>query len=287
MPAQTAYLIMGHGSEIPKTKIRNIVPPGCTLVVEVHSGEVNYISDFNNIINYTNKSIFLDPINNYKELVGAISNTQGSLAIYKEGDEYPDFQYNLLSYWNSKALKIVNPNQLMLSDSGIMEYPFESIQPNHIIPNKNIYDINSPSFDIFPDKFRNSIYPSKEVVKKFINDYNLSTFGDIIYTFNNISKTNQAKVHTLLDKYQMNKAKVMNSNEFDKIVNPEVYPPFNIKSILNVKQSQLFKKLPHGVFYNLICRTTSDKIREIAKVFYPFSYHFKIHYSCILSFAIN
>ena len=110
MPAQTAYLIMGHGSEIPKSKIRNIVPPGCTLVVEVHSGEVSYSND-NKFINYHNKSIYLDPINNYKEVVKAISNTQRTLAIYKEGDEYPDFSYTLLSYWTSESSSRLNPNE--------------------------------------------------------------------------------------------------------------------------------------------------------------------------------
>ena len=162
MAAQTAYVIMGHGREPPKSKIRNIVPSGCTLVV----GEVNYSNGLDNIINYPNKSIFLDPINNNEELVKAISNTQGSLVIYKEGDEYPDFQYTVLSTWDSKALSFLKPNELMFRDSGIMKYPFKSIQPNHIVPTNDIYDVNSPNVDIMPDKFRNSIYPTKESMER-------------------------------------------------------------------------------------------------------------------------
>ena len=51
MYAETAYVMVGHGNEIVnKSGIKNIVPPGCTLVVEVHSGELNYLVDFDKII---------------------------------------------------------------------------------------------------------------------------------------------------------------------------------------------------------------------------------------------
>ena len=277
MPAQTAYVIMGHGSEIPKTKIKNIVPPGCTLVVEVHSGELNYLSDFDNIINYPNKSIFLDPINNYKEVVKAITNTQKTLAIYKEGDEYPDFQYGLLSSWTSKSSSHVNPNQIRLRDSGIMEYPFKSIKPNHIVPKNELYDINSPNLDIFADQFRNSIYPSKEVVKNFINNNKFNTLNDIMKSMQYISETNTVKLRTICNKYKWNKNQIISSSEYLKIINPEVYNPLNIKSIIEVKQSELFKKLPPGVFYNLVCRATSNNIRETAKVFIKNDYWYSVN----------
>ena len=266
---------MGHGGEIPKSKIKNIVPPGCTLVVEVHSGEVSY-SDDNRFINYPNKSIYLDPINNYKELVKAISNTQRTLAIYKEGDEYPDFSYTLLSYWTSESSNSVNPNEIRLRDSGIMEYPFESIQPKYIKPVDDIYDINSKNLDIFVDQFRNSIYPSQKRIKDFIDDNTstnlnennrINTLKDIIESYDNFSPRNTEKIRILGNKYMWNHKKIMANNEYNKIKNPEPSDILNIKNVLNVKQSQLFKDLPPGVFYNLVCRSTSDAIRETANVF--------------------
>jgi hypothetical protein len=261
MPAQTAYVIMGHGGEIQNS--RKIVPPGCTLVVEVHSGEVNYVKNFDKFVNYTNKSIFLDPINNYKELVKAISNTQKSLAIYTEGQEYPDFDYTLLSYWPD------GPTKLKLSDSGVMEYPFKLIKHNHIIPYNETYDINSPSLDIFVDKFRNSIYPSKEVVKNFIINNKLHTLNDIMKLYNYQGKFSEQKYKTLLRKHRLNINRVKANNEYNTIMNPEAHNPLNIKSILKIKQSELFKILPPGVFYNLVCRATSDEIREKASLIIP------------------
>ena len=59
----------------------------------------------------------------------------------------------------------------------------------------------------------------------------------------------------------------MATNEYDKIINPDPSDVLNIKNMLHVKQSQLFKDLPPGVFYNLVCRATSDNIRETANIF--------------------
>jgi len=119
----TAYLIMGHGRE---EKTSYIVPKGCMLVVDVHSGELNYGVKFTRFFDNTiDKEKFLNPIDNYAELTQKISNKK-SLAIYREGDEYPDFTYHLISYWDmgDPDRTVIVPNTYKLLDSGIAQYPF-------------------------------------------------------------------------------------------------------------------------------------------------------------------
>jgi hypothetical protein len=221
MAAKTAYIMLGHGNEIVNKKsTKNIVPPGCTLVVEVHSGELNYFVDFNKIIEYDNKKIFLDPINNYKELVTNFSNTKKSFAIYKEGSEYPDFSYLLLSEWD-------RPNNMTkLQDSGIIKYPFNPIKPNHVLPKYEHYSSYEP-IDILIDKFRMSIYPSKQQVTNYLQNKNMNTLND-----------------------------VFNDN----------FKFLEFKKMLRVTQSKLFKILPPGVFYNFVCRATNASILEKADI---------------------
>jgi len=218
MPEKTAYLIMGHGREIIKS--RKIVPPGCTLVVEVHSGEVNY-TNFDRILFHKNKKILLDPINNYNELVKSITSTQKTLAIYEAGSEYPDFMYTILSSWEYGEAKYVNRDEIILTDSGVLKYPFEMVKPNHRLPEKEIYNkLESP--DIFVNKYRNSVYPTKYSINNYIYKNNLNSLGEVVKAI----------------KYD---------------------------GFLNIKQSDLFNVLGTGVYYNLVCRATSEKILEMAE----------------------
>jgi hypothetical protein len=135
---KTAFVIMGHGSETGSIKQ---VPKGCILVVQVHSGEVNYIgqnSIFVNIFNDTKKQQFLDPVQNYKHVTEIINknrtflnNQEKSLAIYREFDYYPDFTYTLISSWRSdtqgQTFVVSESDKLKyrLQDSGIAKYPFK------------------------------------------------------------------------------------------------------------------------------------------------------------------
>jgi len=219
MSGKTAYVMMGHGGELTR---KNIVPPGCTLVVEVHSGEVNY-TNFDKILNHKNKKIFLDPVNNYKELVNTIASTNKSLAIYEAGSVYSDFYYELLIYWDSKTLKHLYPDEIKLYDSGIIKYPFEQKSPNHILPANNIYDaFDSPR--VVVDKYRNSIFPTKGEIESYLYKNNVESIDDAIRTIE-----------------------------------------FNEK--LLYYQSDLFKILGPGIYYNLVCRATTEKIRDTESYF--------------------
>ena len=220
MAAKTAHIMLGHGGEILNKKI--IVPPGCTLVVEVHSGELNYLKGFDKIFNYNNKKIFLDPINNYKELVDNFANTKRSFAIYEEGSICPEFDYNLTSYWKYNKHNVLKADEIRMRDSGVVSYPFTFIKPKYSNP-KDIYK-NTDTSDIFIDKYRMSILPTKEQISSAVN------------------KSKSVRLIEVINKIW--------SKDFT--------------SILHFKQSELFKILPPGVFYNFVCRETSNNVRERA-----------------------
>lgn len=228
---ETAYLIMGHGHELPEM---NIVPPGCMLVVDAHAGELAYGVNFNTFFNAPDKTIFLNPIGNYKEVAQAIGNTSKAPAIYREYDEYPDFIYTVLAIWD----KIGSPDDefkydpdlktkesYSLIESGIAQYPFDKIESTRNSSEK--YPKYTDPSSVFVDAFRMSMYPKPEELNAIISDKKLTTLKKVIDYGNKYSS--------------------------------------NLHSLLNIKQSTLFqmvidKRLKQGVFYNLICRETSDKI---------------------------
>jgi len=220
MAAKTAYVMLGHGGEDTNKKI--LVPPGCTLVVEVHSGELNYVNGFDKIFKYKNKQVFLDPINNYKELVDNFANTKRSFAIYEEGSLCPEFEYNLTSYWKHSKHNVLKSDEIRMRDSGVVSYPFTYTKPKYSSP-EDVYK-NTDTSDIFIDKYRMSILPTKEQISSAVNKSGSVRLGEV-----------------------MNR---IWSKDFT--------------SILHIKQSELFKILPPGVFYNFVCRATSDDVRERA-----------------------
>lgn len=215
---KNAFLIIGHGGEESEKKI---VPPGCIIVAQVHSGEVNYTRSGSlvGIINSNNKQNFLDPITNYNYVYQTINShmpVNNSLAIYREGDEYPDFYYSLRSIWDEG-------NIIKLQNSGIVEF----VKTPMRFSNLKIYqEINKvlektqPGREDFLSLYNAAIYPP------------LGEMADII-TRNNLTTINE-------------------------IVNNE-----DIKKITIIKQSELFKKLGKGIYYNLICRYINEDLLEL------------------------
>jgi len=212
---KTAYVMMGHGGE---TDELCTVPPGCMLVVEVHSGEVNYGPYYNEFYKKPN-DIFLNPIDNYKKVVQRIShkkegsNGSKTLAIYREGDTYYDFNYQLLSFW------LRRDGTIQLGDSGIIEYPFIFIPPEYFPQppemSPEIYSMDA-SINVLLDKYRMSVFPTKNTM--------VEKFGD--------TKSIGSRLNDIIN-------------------------------FVTIKQSTLFEKLPPGVFYNLLCRATTENIRTI------------------------
>jgi len=168
-----AYVIMGHGEELPEMKI---VPKGCILVVKVHSGELSYNTHelFTKIFN-GNGSDYLDPVSNYSKILNNLD--IGNFAIYREGDTYPDFNYHLLSMWeNHRQGRVYD-----LSDSGIEKYPFtKRIVKLNSYYNDLPYEI--PVKDIIKNLYTTSIYPNIESIDGMLNiiDTDASKLSDYI-----------------------------------------------------------------------------------------------------------
>jgi hypothetical protein len=210
----TAFVMMGHGAELPIIKI---VPKDCIIVVQVHSGEVNSLPEgfFTNFLNNREKDKFLDPITNYKYIVDTINLRRvyyTPAAIYREGDEYPDFSYDLLLKWDN------NDNTYTFNESGVAKYPFTKGQSSSGIqlPIVTTVEKKVPGKEIFLKLYDKSEYPTRAELEPIVDTISIEK------TIRNIIKF------------------------------PE------IKKKLSIKQSELFEKLGPGVYYNLVCRATSD-----------------------------
>ena len=243
--AETAYLMMGHGEEIvgpPK-----IVPEGCTLVVQVHSGQINYLTPrhFLNFFEYKEKEKFLDPVTYYPEIVKQI--TKGdpdpisrTLAIYKEGDTYPDFRYTLVSY-----VPFVNQNKeyinSLIRPSGIAKYPFETdendgifFRGQEILRNMRSidYDFNRAGDNIYTKYFKKSIFPTKEFIQEKLKDKRVFPDG--------------------------------NDTTIQEIIDSPIGVNGEETTILQSELFEKFKESP-GVYYNTVCRARKNvKINRLS-----------------------
>jgi hypothetical protein len=249
-----AYIIMGHGEELRVTKV---VPKGCILVVQVHSGEVNEGNGelSMNIINDPEKHRFLDPVANYKHVVETINKGRdpsvvGKLAnmpvaIYREGDEYPDFKYTLLA---SNFAKLRGGNMHRILDSGIARYPFtDGVKTGEkYIKNKFNCAVHSSCIDIsgnvstlsdeniFIKLFEKSFYPPMAMIRNWIQITPLTDDASPRKTIANI---------------------IITAKDPEK--NTGVY----------ITQSELFEKVERNedgfvpaVFYNLVCRSLNKRL---------------------------
>lgn len=228
----TAFLIMGHGQETPNIKV---VPEGSIIVVQVHSGEVNYISPdfFPGIMNDSYKEDWLDPVTNYKYIVDTINSLRGyytPFAIYREGDEYPDFLYTLLSSWDNDNDEYLldDYDTYSLEHSGIAKYPFTKGQDQDGIQQaiSDVVHKDTTEKEVFLNLYDKSEYPSRDEIEEIVDRIpEPKTIETIIYSSHN--------------------------NE----------SPSELFTKLHVRQSELFAKLGPGVYYNLVCRATRDSIR--------------------------
>jgi hypothetical protein len=236
----TAFVMMGHGSELPEIEI---VPPGCIIVVQVHSGELNYINrnTFLNIFNDPEKIKFLDPVTNYKYINDKINSTRNyttPLAIYREGDEYPNFSYTLLSYWDSEdginRDYVGQANSYLLRDSGVVKFPF---------------DKGSITFPAINAKGLPSVI--EQIGTNIVQSYH--AYGKEIF-LNLFNKSEYPTSDELAPSIEL----IEDPKTFYKIINDQ-----NVLGKLRIRQSNLFKKMGPGVYYNLVCRATNDSLRIV------------------------
>lgn len=126
------YTILGHGNESPGEK--HTVPKGCVLVVKSHSGDSAYTSDFNpnirSLLAAENKEAVFDPVSKKAELFKIFTaDDQGatsshSSAIYREGDTYNNFSYQLVNRYDRYSNTILfNSGIYSLKDTDTSDTP--------------------------------------------------------------------------------------------------------------------------------------------------------------------
>lgn len=105
-PYPNAYYIGGHGGEGAKTFT---VPAGCVLVIKAKPGEYTVREKAQAYM----RDLFCEPSDAFfrpVEEAAHVVSTFGSVAIYKEGDECPNYRYKLFGgYWRKRGYSF-NPS---------------------------------------------------------------------------------------------------------------------------------------------------------------------------------
>jgi hypothetical protein len=160
-PEKSAYLLIGHGRENPPlvekrtTSIfpltRDTVPKGCTLVVKAGPCEPTY-TNFRFFIRDPNYEKYLDPVKHIDQII----KRYGPVAVFQEGDIYPNFEYSLIAF-----NKFDGDKRTMMS-SGMIKYPFYYDWETF----REFEDIkgSDKAIEVLPKYFEHSIYPLKDAV---------------------------------------------------------------------------------------------------------------------------
>ena len=159
-----AYVIAGHGQELLKSFI---VPKGCTIVVDRHIGESQYGPKLNENYNKLCKIDdykLKDPVTYSSDLLSEFK----SLAIYKEGEECPQFNYQLVGCHLSPYYACDELNGIIDIDT------FKQLSQCDI--RRTHYSINDLNY--VSSLYQYSVYPTKYEVEETLKSINLTTSGN-------------------------------------------------------------------------------------------------------------
>jgi len=222
-----AYWISGHGLD-PESRETFTVPAGCTIVVKATPGESTYIPE--KLLRKLCKS---NPkkLKNPLHYIPYIIKQFGSVIIYKEGEECPNFEYTLKNCFPGE-INSVKDNYALCSEfgSGVMDIDriskFKRNCKDSYIDTSSINCITDV-IDTILSLYTNSVYPTIEDLEQIISEdskYLLTLRGTYIDL--------QKRVFETIDPYTF------------------------------IKQEDLCNKLS-GVYYNFVCRyrpKVSDKV---------------------------
>ena len=253
-----AYTVMGHGNEDPRQLYK--VPKGCTLIVAAHSSEPAWLHEALarniQVLYPENRSIILDPLKFKKDIFELL----GSVAVYTEGEEYPNYIYSLLNYFPA----VEGDTRHILLPSGL-------INVSHV-DKKLIYDIDGALRDFSPD-----------AVVRDDSEYKINGINTPLFIKGTFNPAAEQIIRSLRVPQLFNNSMVMRPNEVDKILEKIIhyikpkklkYKYYNIVNFiellagkLRISQKQIFDmvergKLSSGVFYNFVCRVTGKKLEN-------------------------
>ena len=253
--AEHAYTVMGHGNEDPTQLYK--VPKGCTLIVAAHSSEAArlraVLTKTIQLLYPENRSIILDPL----KFKSDIFELFGSVAIYTEGEEYPNYTYQLLNYYKGNEEKGLNN---MLIKSGFIDvtladkkFIFETNEAlnnikKHFIKNYTTVDYNTPLF------VKGVFNP---VAEELIRSFNIPQL------FNNSVVMRSSDINKILEKLiqyirpKMIKYKQSTVKDFMIILSQKTI--ISQKQIFDMVEND---KLSPGIFYNFVCRKTNQMLED-------------------------
>jgi hypothetical protein len=166
-----AYIINGHGNEGNDTFI---VPKNCIIVVKGHSSEnrleIIIKQNFQRLC-ALDQTILKDPIKYQNKIVKAV----GSVLIFTEGMECPNFEYGLLSKWNPKMQDpIQNDNFIHIGkSSGLIDVDTKMMCKHDDMENIKLYDkasiIDNNLKNELIEMYNGSVFPTKEQISNLIN----------------------------------------------------------------------------------------------------------------------
>jgi hypothetical protein len=191
------YMPVGHGGE--SVGERHVVPKGCILVVKSHSGDTTMNTDFienaKAVLNIENKDTVFDPVSHKKELFSLLTSkrqanhnditSSNSVAIYREGDTYNNFRYQLVNKFPNdfgtsgifKLYNSTNTNFREIDKSVPVKYDakvFIKDASDNYIYNPDIIKLDIPSFFSNSDTYeyyytKQHIQDILDIVLQYIN----------------------------------------------------------------------------------------------------------------------
>jgi hypothetical protein len=321
---KVGYLMLSHGMEEQDNEKsysnakKRIVPKGCIIVVKTHSGDTSkYVSFSKNVVavlEKKNRDIMLDPVNHKVEIYNTFEesilnrNAMGiidnhTVAIYREGDYYPDFVYSPV---------ITFPDNTLVQ-SGILRFESDTPENTELIEDlqkreEGKFDAETPAFILENDKYVyntklfdiSSYFKYSNLNKYYFGEKQVNDIIDCIAEFvggndSIVSKTKKfenadfnsnlmSDIHTrALIKLSSNPEKL---KEYNELSNPKeryeyrtgVMKTFTVRDVLEIislslliPQSGLFDlvkmgQLQPGIFYHLACRATGETDMQITKM---------------------
>lgn len=289
-----AFTTIGHGAET--TKFRT-VPPGCVLVVAAKSGNSMPSTTGDNLqlklMDINNRQIILDPLNNQKQIYDLF----GAVTIFKEGDIYPEFEYDLLEYMGYRRAILGNGDRPRMLDARVSVSGAVAIDSsNPVVPRLQNSIVSRIMFDEGYANLPEDAVDPLEMSQKFINTP-IFLVGGNVPNVGKIMKTVDPRVaSTTLDNFSVlnpdAKAKILSLDiskffQFSNLPSrdwirhtiqnlldgfeqykrrPILDSTLTIQNFLEtigrkcrITQGELFNVGGSGVYYNFVCRVRTNR----------------------------
>jgi len=235
-PLANAYFVAGHGG--PGTNTFT-VPEGCIIVVKAKEGMSTFDLMFSKVCELT-----IDELKNPLKHADKLINTFSSLAIYKEGDECPNFRYTVISCTGSSAAgyKMCDSFGSGILDLTKIKLTKCSNRADDIY--SLTFDNDTQIGDYVANLFTNSIFPTKIQVEE-----------QIFTTTGFFTKTKIVDPNIKTNDEHLSGAKI---NKILRVIDAAT------------TQQELCTSHP-GVYYNFVCRATQETVNILEKFETPYS----------------